>query len=225
MKRLIIIVVSVVMTVGSISAQNIFFANKEGMKLYYANLNAKGKVDSYSLQTIKKVEGSGDNMTIAYMSQVLDKNRKPTGSNPIEVSYTVVINNGVMEWDMKNFAAPGTEGFITFEGDKLRIPSSLAAGTKLDDVAFTLTLNMGIRITTQIMLTDMECVSVEDVTVPAGTFKCYKVTQQSTATVGRRSVITHSITWYSPGIGTVKTENYNDKNKLQTTTELHALEN
>ena len=65
MKRLIIIVVSVVMTVGSISAQNIFFANKEGMKLYYANLNAKGKVDSYSLQTIKKTVVINDETSCA----------------------------------------------------------------------------------------------------------------------------------------------------------------
>ena len=226
MKKLIFIIVSVVMTAGSVSAQNIFFAHKEGMKLFYAYLNAKGKIDNYSLLTIKNVEGSGDNMTISYVSQIVDKNRKPAGNNPVEVPYTITINNGMLEWDMKIFAAPGTEGLVTCEGDKLRIPSSLAPGTKLDDVTFTLTLNMGIRIRTQISITEQECLGIEDITVPAGTFNCYKVTQTSAATIGRsKPAITKSIYWYSPGIGTVKYETYNAKNQLQSAMELHALDN
>ena len=224
MKKLILLVIAAMIAAGGASAQNIFFPAKEGMKLTYANLNAKGNVVSYTLQTIKKVEGSGDNLIISYVGQVLDKNRRPSSDNPLEIPYTVKIVNGVVEWDMKAFGAPGTEAFIEIEGDKLRIPSTLAPGSKLDDVKFTMTLNMGFKVRTEIALSNQECVAVEDLTVPAGTFKCYKVTQTSTATVMRKTVITKGITWYAPGIGSVKSESYDDKNKLQSSNVLHAVE-
>jgi opacity protein-like surface antigen len=223
MKKLIIVIVSVVMTAWGVSAQDIFFPSRQGLTLLYANLDAKDKVDSYTRQTIQQVEGSGNNMSITYVGQLLDKNRKP--ASDLEVPFTVTVNNGVVEWDMKMYAAPGTEGFIEIEGDKLRIPSSLSPGDKLDDAKFTMTLNMGFKIRTEISLTEQECLAIEDVTVPAGTFKCHKVTQTGTATVMRKTTTTKTVSWYAPGIGTVKTESYNDKGKLQSSTVLQAVEN
>ena len=224
MKKFVLFVIASVVAVSGMTAQNTFFPTKEGTKLDYAYLDAKGKATNYNRLTIKQVEGSGQNMTITYGTLALDKNRIPDNSIP-EVQLTIVITNGVLEWDMKSFAAPGTEGLIQFEGDKLRIPSSLAPGVKLDDVKFALTLNMGFKIRTECQLTEQECLAIEDVTVPAGTFKCYKVTQKSTATVMRKAVVTKTITWYSPNIGTIKSETYTDKDKLQSSTELIALEN
>ena len=221
MRKLFIIVLSVVMTAG-VSAQNMFFPSKEGIVLLYANLDAKGKVDSYTRQTISKVEGSGNNLSVTYLGQVLDKNRKP--ANELEIPFTVTIDNGVVEWDMKMFAAPGTEGLIEIEGDKLRIPPTLSPGDKLDDAKFTMTLNMGIKIRTEISLTDQQCLAIEDITVPAGTFKCYKVTQTSAATVMRRTTTTKTVSWYAPNIGTVKSETYDAKDKLSSSIELHAIE-
>ena len=221
MKRIFIIIISVVIT-ASVSAQNLFFPTKEGMSLLYANIDAKGKIDSYTRQIIKKVEGSGNNFSISYVGQMLDKNRKPVSD--IEVPLTITIVNGVVEWDMKSFAAPGTEGLIEIEGDKLKIPSSLAPGEKLDDVKFTMTMNMGFKIRTEVALTDQQCLAIEDITVPAGSFKCYKVTQTSAVTAMRRTTTTKIVSWYAPGIGTVKTESYDDKGKLQSTTELNAIE-
>jgi len=224
MKKLFITIVLVVMTIGSAFAQNIFFPSKEGMVLLYANLNARGNVDGYTRQTISKVEGSGNNMSITYVSQALDRNRRP--ANDFQIPFTVTINNGVVEWDMKNFVniTPETANFIEIEGDKLRIPSSLSPGDKLPDVKFTMTLNIGLRVRTEISLTEQQCLAIEDVTVPAGTFKCHKVTQTSAATVMRRTTTTKTISWYAPDIGTVKTENYDDRDRLQSSMELHALE-
>ena len=201
-------------------AQNTFFPTKAGMVLTYVQNDAKGKAVSYTLLTIKNVEGSGNNMTVNYVGQVLDKNRKQVGDTPIEIPYTVTISNGVVEWDMKSFAAPGTEGFIEIEGDKLRIPPSLSPGDKLNDAKFTMTISVGFKIRTEVSLTDQECLAIEDVTVPAGTFKCHKVTQTSAATVMRKTTTTKTISWYTTGIGTVKSETYDSKNKLLSSQEL-----
>ena len=223
MKKLVAVVILVVTAIGGIFAQDLFFPTKEGLTLLYANLNAKGKVESYVRQTIRKVEGSGNNLSISYVGQTLDKDQKQIGDSPLEIPFTVTIANGVVEWDMKSFAAPGTEGFITIEGDKLRIPSTLSPGDKLDDAKFTMTMNMGFKIKTEISITEQQCLAIENVTVPAGTFKCHKVTQTSAATVMRKTTTTKSISWYAPGIGTVKSETYDAKGKLQSSMELHAV--
>jgi len=224
MKKVVSSVILVVMTMASISAQNIFFPTKEGLTLVYANLDAKGKADSYVRRTIRKVEGSDNNLSISYITQTLDKNHKPVDDNLVEVPYTATISNGVLELDMKSFATSRTKKFIEIEGDKIRIPSTLAPGDKLDDAKFILTVNMGFKIKVDVSLTEQECLVIEEVTVPAGTFKCYKVTQTSTAAVMRKTITNKIVTWYAPGIGSVKSETYNEKGKLQTTVELQSQE-
>jgi len=58
--------------------------------------------------------------------------------------------------------------------------------------------------------TEGKYLAIEDVKVPAGTFKCRKVTSTSINITTVQTVIA----WYAPNIGTVKTETYDDKNKL-----------
>jgi hypothetical protein len=222
MKKIFFIAALAVFALSGMSAQNVFFPTKEGMTLVHANLNAKGKTESYTRQIVRKVEGGGSNMSISYIVQPLDKNQKRAGD--IEVAYTVGVHNGMMEWDLKNFAAPGTEGVVQIEGDRLQIPTSIAPGDKLSDVHFTMTVNLGFKIKTEVALTEQECLAVETITVPAGTFKCYKMTQTSTATAMRRSITTKAINWYAPGIGSVKSETFDGKGKLQSIVQLQSLE-
>jgi len=224
MKKLFIIIVSIITSAWSVSAQNIFFPSKQGMKLVYVNMNEKGKPESFTRQTILSVVGAGDNMVINYLSQVLDKNQNQIGDTPIEIPMTVTVNDGVVELDMRNFGSPGTESFIEIEGDKLRIPPTLTPGDKLEDVNFIITLNMGFKIRTEVSLIDQECLAIEEITVPAGVFECHKVTQTSHAKVMRQTAKTTIITWYAPNVGTVKSETYNEKGKLQSSTELFSIE-
>lgn len=212
----------VVATMTSIPAQNVFFPVKEGTTLVYASLNAKGNVESYTRQTVSKVEGNASDMLISYLVQPLDKKQKPVDNT--SANYAIKVRNGVIEYDMKSFTTPETAGVIEVEGDKLRLPSSISPGDKLDDVNFTLTIKVGFKIVTTISFTEQECLAVENVTVPAGEFKCVKLTQTSSVTALRRTVATKILSWYAPGIGTVKTETYNDKGKLQSAVVLQSFE-
>ena len=222
MKKKVLFLISVILTVSGVSAQNMFFLTKEGVTLEYANLNNKGNADSFTRMTIQNVEGSGNNLIVNYISTVLNKNHKPVGS--IDVPYKVTIVNGVVEMDMTSYAPAGSEGVIEIEGDKFRIPSNLSPGDKLDDVHFTVTINMVIKIRTEISLSEQECLSIEDITVPAGTFKCHKLTQTNTTTAMRRTMVTKSISWYADGIGMIKSETYDAKDKLTSSTVLQSME-
>jgi len=211
------------MVTASLFAQNIFFSTKEGQTLLYATMNDKGKVNSYTSQTISKVTGSGKNFSITYIGQVLDKNQKPASNTP-EVTYTINVVDNVMELDMKSFATAGTEEMAVITGDKIRIPSpSLKPGDKLEDIKMTITISIGLKMTTDIVITDRSCVAIEDVTVPAGTFKCHKITETSSTTFMRKNSVVKTSTWYAPGVGMVKSESYDSNGKLQSSQVLESI--
>ena len=203
-------------------AQNTFFPTQAGMTLVYVQKNAKGNPEGYSRLTIKDVEGSGNNMSISYVMEILDKNKKPSDP-PIEMPCKVVIKDGVMILDMSqmfaNMQKTGLKAEIS--GMPMELPNNLQPGQSLKDADVTMTMDMGImKMKATIKMTDGKCLAIEDVTVPAGTFTCHKLTQTVTTTIMGRNSVGRTVSWYAPGIGTVKTESYNDKDKLQNSMEL-----
>ncbi len=225
MKRIKLLLMTALATcmVVDASAQNSFFPTKAGTVQVYANKNAKGKADSYSRQTVQDVEGSGSNMSISYVLELLDKNQKPSDP-PVEVPCKVTIKDDVVFMDMNQvFAGQMKDQQMKMEvtGVPMELPNNMQPGQSLKDADMTMTIDMTImKMKTVMKMTDGKCLAIEDVTVPAGTFKCHKITQTVTTTVMKRDVTARTVSWYAPGVGTVKTETYNDKDKLQGSTEL-----
>jgi hypothetical protein len=213
---------NLVSTVGAY-AQNTFFPTKVGRVLVSETKDGNGKVEGYGRATITKVEGSGNNMTISYTMESLDKNRKPQNP-PFLLPLTVMIKNGVLIVDLKsmfpnNLKDSGINMEVT--GVPTELPGDMQPGQSLKDANATLAINMGIiKIKTTVQITDGKCLAIEDVTVPAGTFKCYKITQTSSTKILGKTITGNTITWMAPGIGNVKMESYNAKNKLLTSMEL-----
>lgn len=222
MKKIILLIVAIFMVTVTLSAQNIFFSTKEGQKLIYATMDDKGKVNGYSQQTISKVTGSGKNFSISYIHQMLDNNQKTINQTP-EATYTINVVDNVMEMDMKSFSAPGTEGMAVVTGDKIRIPSSLKPGDKLEDVKMAITINMGIKIVTDIIIKQRECLAIEEITVPAGKYKCHKLTETSSTTVMKGTTTMKILTWYAPNVGMIKNETYDSNGKLVSSNVLHSI--
>jgi len=208
----------VIASVAKLQAQNTFFPTKVGAVLVYAQQDAKGKAKSYSKLSIKDVQGSGNNMTISYVAEVLDKDRKPTNP-PTEMPCKVVVKDGVVILDMNQMFAgqiKDSQMKVDITGMPMELPGNLQPGQSLKDADITMSIDMGVmKMTTTMKMTDGKCLAIEDVTVPAGTFKCYKITQTITTTVMGKSVVSRSLSWYAPGTGQVKTESYNDKDQLQ----------
>ena len=215
------------MIATGVCAQNTFFPTKVGMVQLYEQKNAKGKTESFTKQTIKKVEGSGSNMTISYVAESLDKNRKPVSGAPAEIPFKVIIKNDVVILDMNQlFAGMQKDQQFQMEitGVPMELPGNMKPGQSLKDAEVTMTIDMVFaKMKTTMKMTDGKCIAIEDVTVPAGTFKCHKVTQTVTTTVMKKNVVTRTVSWYAPGIGSVKNETYNDKDKLTNSMELVEL--
>ena len=217
-------VILMIASLAGVSAQNAFFPTKVGTALVYVQKNAKGIPQSYSKLTIKDVEGSGNNMTISYVTQILDKNKKPTSNPPVEIPLKMVIKNGIAIMDMKGmFAGQQKDQQIKMEisGVPMELPNNLQPGQTLKDADVTMDMDMGImKLKTTMKMTDGKCLAIEDVTTPAGTFTCPKVTQTVSTTMMGKNATTQTISWYAQGIGTVKTETYDDKGQLTGSTEL-----
>jgi hypothetical protein len=214
MKRLIMAMFVIAIGAG-LYAQNNFFPAKAGMVLTYAENDARGNAQSYSVLTIKDVKGSGRNMTITYGANALDKDRKPSKDMPTEQIFQVTIKDNVVIMDMKQLFPTGQGLKVEVTGTPMELPSNLRVGQALKDSVVTGTMDLGImKMSTVIKMTEGKCLAIEDVRVPAGTFKCHKITQKITTTAMSVNNVGTTISWYAPNIGTVKTESYDDKNKL-----------
>jgi len=217
MKRLIMTVFIIAVGAG-LYAQNNFFPSKAGIVLTYANNDDKGNTESYTVLTIKDVKGSGKNMTITYVGNVLDKNRKPMKNSPGEITYQVIIKDNVVIMDVNQMIpAQMREQGIKMEakGTGLELPNNLQPGQSIKDSSVTVTMDLVVmKMNTVVKMTEGKCLAIEDVKVPAGTFKCHKITQKITTTAMDNNNVETMVSWYAPNIGTVKTETYDDKNKL-----------
>jgi hypothetical protein len=225
MKKLVMIFIVSVLVTG-LYAQNTFFGTKPGMVMTYAENDASGKTTSYSRMTIKDVQGSGRNMTVNYFYESLDMNRRPQ-KPPVEMPCKVVIKDNVMTLDMKQtFAGVMKDQSIKMEvtGTPMEIPGNLAPGQKLKDADLKVAMDMGfMKVNTAAKVTEGKCLVIEDITVPAGKFKCHKITQKVTVTAMGTSNASTSVSWYAPNVGTIKTESYDDKNKLTSSSVLVEL--
>jgi hypothetical protein len=223
MKRLIMAMLFIAIGAG-LYAQNNFVPSKVGMVLTYAENDPRGNAQSYSVITIKDVKGSGRNMTITYGANSLDKDRRPSKDLPGEQVFQVTIKDNVAIMDMKQMFPSGQGLKVEVTGTPMELPSNLRVGQALKDSVVTGTMDLGImKMSTVIKMTEGKCLAIEDVRVPAGTFKCHKITQKISSTAMNVNNVGTTISWYAPNIGTVKTESYDDRNRLVSGTVLVEL--
>jgi len=227
MKKIALLLLVFTTTMG-LFAQHAFFPSTVGIVQTYAQKNDKGKIESYSRQTITDVQTSSGEMVVSYLFETLDKNQKPK-EPPVIFPCKVIIKGDVVTLDM-NEAFAGMQqdaqinALIEITGVPMEISGSLKPGETIKDADMMMTMDLGImKMKTNIQITDGKCIVIEDVTVPAGTFTCHKITQTTTTTVMKKKIVTTTVSWYALGVGTVKSESYNDKNKLETSTELVQL--
>jgi hypothetical protein len=223
---MLVFVIGAGLSVVVLNAQDSFFPSKAGIVLTYANNDAKGNTDGYSVLTIKEVKGSGNNMTITYVGTAMDKNRKVVKG--IELTYQVVIKNGVAIMDLNQMipADIKEQGLkMDVSGTPLEVPSpgDLKAGQTLKPSEINVAMDLGIMKTNSVIKTEGKCLAIEDVKVPAGTFKAHKISSKVTTTVMGINNFQTVVEWYAPGIGQVKTETYDDKNKLLSSSVLTEL--
>ena len=181
---------------SSLFSQAPYCCVTKGAELTYTDYDAKGKETGITTNVYKDVK------VISEMDYDVTMETTVNASGMVTTVATAMeVRNGSAMISM----GQGSIDLTATDPELMRIPNQLAVGYKLPLGEMTVDLG-GLRVKSTI--TENEVVDREEITTPAGTFKCYVVKQTSEGRVMGIKSSTTIKTWYARGIGAVKTETY-----------------
>lgn len=202
-----------------------YFPADEGTEIEITNYDKKDKVSGTNVQKIIRKEVDGDNLTLGIYQETHDEKGELVGSGEFEIR----CEEGTFYVDMRSYLDDKTmsayEGMeLAVETSDMEMPSDMSVGQTLPDASITAVIsNQGIKmITMTINITNRTVEAIEDITTPAGTFECYKLTYDI-HTKMMFKIEAHAVEWLSEDVGQVRTESYNKKGKLQSYSVLTGL--
>lgn len=201
-----------------------FFPVEKGAFMEMKNYDAKGKLSGTVRQTVTDVNDTNEGLIVKVSSEQLDNKDKSLGTQNLEMR----CKDGVFYMDMKNFfnqAAMGDMKDVEMSVDAkdLSFPSNLTVGETLPDASLNISMISGpIPMNMSVNIYNRKVVAKENITTPAGTFECYKMTYDiDTKTIMKMS--NSAIQWYAKEAGAVRTETYSKNGKLMGYSELSAF--
>ncbi|MEO5645079.1 MAG: hypothetical protein ABIQ40_11330 [Bacteroidia bacterium] len=207
---------------------NDFF--KEGTKSKMGYYNSDKVLTGTGVTEVGRIYTSGDS-TIAVINSVYTDAKK---NEPHNSQMKLACVNGAFVMDMSglmNSMTPqGHDIKMIFTGNMIAYKSSYSVGEKLEDVNMSMEMISGgsSMLTSDIKITDRKVESYDDLVVPAGTFKCYKISYISSGVTKMKSMTMpatqplKSVMFYCPNVGMIRTESYKD-DKIYSYSELLEL--
>lgn len=200
----------------------VYIPSEVGTELHYQISNAKGKIQSIYSQKMISIKNNGGET----IYDLLQTHRDPKKSEEIILQDTISFRckDNVFYIDMEKYLnQKQMEGFkgmeVKITTDDLIYPPKLSPGMTLKDGSISLEIGSGLmNMTTNIINRKVE--AHENITTSAGTFKCYKISEDVKSKMGFIKVQLRNVAWIVKDIGTIRTETYNKKGKLDTVTEL-----
>lgn len=186
-----------------------YFNMNVGDQIEMQSFDEKNKLTSISKQSVTEKSAN----KISFKSVTYSPKEKEKGS----ITYDVLCENGNVKVDMKSFLDaemmksydPST---INVDASHLDFPSTLTVGQTLSDGYVTVkTVGAMAMIVIDTKISNRKVASKEDVTTPAGTFNCYKITYDVNSKIGFVKVSGSGAEWYSMDKGMIKSESYDKK--------------
>ncbi len=202
------------------------FAMSKGMVLHYQNFDSKGEVTLSSKTTCLDVS------TLSSGAVIYKVNTSVTDAKDVSLSfweYEMECKDGRFYVSMGSFTDPELmkeyeDLDIYIDTTGMEYPAMLSESLALPDAKFEISkAEIGVTMKTyDVVISDRKVVGIESVTVPAGTFDCFKITyEMDVKDVFKKK---YNVTEYiSEGTGKIKTETYNRKGKLMSSSVLIEL--
>lgn len=189
---------------------------KEGSSFTYQSTNAKGKITGKSVTTMESKKALEDGVEYSVKSESFDEKNKSVGSGSFKIRcksdvFSVEISNYIDQSMLK-----GMENMeIKASGMDMKFPKSLSVGQTLDDATINIqALSNGFSVMNMnVDVKNRKVLAKESVTVPAGTFDCYKISFDVETKV-MFLVKSSVIQYFNFVVGEVKTETYDKAGKL-----------
>ncbi len=219
MKKLIGIFFLCVFATSAVAQEcSSYFNLSKNTRIEYGNYNSKNKLTSRTKNLVVDNKKTNDGFVITVSSETLDDKAKVLAS----IESVGICNKGNYSTELKNFSSDklpkSSDMKISFEGDKVYYPANLKPGDKLKDANSSINMKTSGGKTLMTITTKMTNRKVEEsvlVETPAGKFQCLKITYQNTVSMKLMGTKKQRVSEYiSAGVGVVKQEVFDEKNKL-----------
>ena len=198
---------------------------EKGTVLKHSDYDKKDKLTGTSTQTVLDNYIENGVQTVKIRNEYQGVEMDSVFMTELEMK----CKDGRYYMDMESFIGestltPYSEMETTFEVENMTIPAKLKAGDVLDNGRVTVTIsNNGMKIMTiSVNISNRKVEAIEEITTPAGTFECYKISYD----ISTKMLITikaSTVEWYAKNVGVVRSESYNKKGKLTGYTVLTEL--
>jgi len=242
----------------SLGAQSAtFIPTKKGVVCTYKYLDAKGKPEivegtkeeAFLRQTVVDVEKKGKATIVSiscesnqfdnidYARQIIEdlKNLEfRIEDNVLYADNIMAKTSAFLSSEFTKMSSGDMKVDMKIDGRQMQTPLDLSTGQTLpDEEVVKSTINMsGMMSMTFYITTTLKNRKVEakeDVTTPAGTFNCFKISYDLEVAMDmgmmKQNATEKVIEWLSPEIGMIKTERYDEKGKLSSTTLISEVKN
>lgn len=211
-----------------------FYRMEPGSTFHLTYYNKKDKVTARQENVVTDTNNNGNTLEATVGSKVFDRKDKLISDG----SFTVICEGSTVKVDLNQMLQSidqlkSMQGMDTeIETDYLSLPSDMSVGQELPDSKTTITVKMGNgganMMTGEVLIADRKVVGQEEVTTPAGTFNCYKITYSTNVNmktlVMNRATSYPGVHWFARNVGMVKSESYNQKGELDSYALLTKLE-
>lgn len=205
-----------------------FYEFREGLSWEMGVFDKKDKLVNKLDYLIYKVDLNNVPQTAWVSAKVFDDDDEMQ----YELDFKVSCSDGVFTVDLSNTLNPSvTQSFREMEmevsGSPLTIPASLEKGQKLEDAMTNIkVMSAGIQImSSDITMRDRVVTGRETITVPAGSYECFVINSTQSIKAGFINKDYRIVEYYHEGIGLIRSETYNKKDKLDSYTVLLARKN
>lgn len=195
-----------------------------GKKLEYTDYNKNGKAQGKSIHEVIEVKESSNPEALIKVI-VYNKDKEV-----LNTDYGVKCVDGAFYVDMIRFfdqqkLSEQQDFELLIDGDYLEFPQLMRPDDMLDNGSIAIKVNnQGFTLLTMTMnIINRKVAAIENLTTPAGTFECYKITYEYESKFGILNFKGKGVEWVATGIGVVKSEDYNKKGKLRSYYELTSL--
>jgi hypothetical protein len=220
---LLISLLPVAFSAKSQDCSSSYFPAKEGTRIEMTNYDKNGREQGKAVTTIVSIKKSGGVTIIDLRSETTARN------NTSSTDYTAKCDGNNFTVSMKSFvpssmqkSSGGSE--MTIDASDLVYPNSLSVGKKLNDGSVTMNMTMGtMTMKNVINITNRTVTGRENITTPSGTYDCYKIEYDVETAMMNMKIKSKAKQWVAKGIGTVKSENYDDKGALAGYTEVTSV--
>lgn len=232
MKKIVSFTVLIILT-SALWAQDcsLYIPFEEGKGFQYQNFNRRDRLEGTNDMVIKSVTRQGNQTEALMQVKYYDSRNREQH----EGEYLVICKGDELIIDFQSMLGPQVlpsgEGMEVSMSNvnHLSIPSAIKVGDKLPDATMDMKVSMGTMSMSDMKFTtrNRKVESKESITTPAGTFECFKITYEhvmDSRLMGiNRQTVTKGVEYFAPGVGNIRSEHYDDKDRLQSYTVLSKI--